>query len=45
MPNIETLSLRIIKLRPMLKFFKSRSKVGVKVHGFEIYDTFGKALS
>ena len=31
MPNMKVISLTIKKLRPMLKFFKSRSKVTVKV--------------
>ena len=31
MPNMKALSHRTLKLRPMLKFFKSRSKVTVKV--------------
>ena len=31
MPNMKALSLTIKKLWPMLKFFKSRSKVTVKV--------------
>ena len=31
MPNMKALSHRIKKLWPMLKFFKSRSKVTVKV--------------
>ena len=31
MPNMKALSLTIKKLWPMLKFFKSRSKVAVKV--------------
>ena len=31
MPNVKAISLRIKKLWPMLKFFKSRSKVTVKV--------------
>ena len=31
MPNMKALSHRIKKLWPMLKFFKSRSKVMVKV--------------
>ena len=31
MPNMKTLSHRIKKLWPMLKFLKSRSKVTVKV--------------
>ena len=45
MPNIKTLSLRIKKLWPMLKFFKNRSKVTVKVTQFNIYRTVRKVLS
>ena len=42
MPNMKALSLTIKKLWPMLKFFKSRPKVTVKVTNSKF---IGKVLS
>ena len=45
MPNMKDLSLRVKKLRSMLKFFKSRPKVTVKATCSKIQGSGKKVLS